>query len=265
MFEHMLFPTGNTHQARNAIFAFAVELGVLAIATVTMVYYDGLPMKLPATVVPLVLSAPPPPPPPPPAAAFRAPVQLAVSKLAPRIFNVPVPAPSTIPQHAAFLADAAPSLPDLSGGVLGGVPGGVMSGMPGGIPGGTLNGSFGAFTAPAPLAAPKPAATPAVPSAPAQIQVGGEVEAALLVHQVIPLYPVLAMNARLEGTVRMSAIIAVDGRVKNLRVISGNPLLVEAAQDAVKKWVYRPTYLNGVPAEVITEINVQFHLRIPKG
>ncbi len=263
MFEQMLLPTGNTHQARNAIFAFAGELGVLAIATLSMAYYDVLPMRLPPASVPLVLSAPPPPP--PPAASVRAPAQPTVSKIAPRIFNVPVPvAPLTIPQHAAIIADAAPSLLDLSAaGVLGGVPGGV----PGGIPGGTLNGALGAFTAPAPVAAaaPKPVATPVAPSAPAQIQVGGEVEAALLTHQVLPLYPVLAMNARIEGTVRLAAIIAVDGRVRDLHVISGNPLLVEAAQDAVKKWIYRPTYLNGNPAEVITQITVQFNLRIPKG
>jgi protein TonB len=264
MFEHMLFPTGHTHQTRNAVFAFAGELGVLAIATLLMAYYDVLPMRLPPAFVPLVLSAPPPPPPPPPAAAYRAPAQTAVSKIAPRIFNVPVPvAPLTIPQHAAIIADAAPSLPDLSAaGVLGGVAGGV----PGGIPGGTLNSTLAAFAAPpVAAAAPKPVATPIAPSAPAQIQVGGEVEAALLTHQVMPLYPVLAKNARLEGTVRLAAIIAVDGRVRDLHVVSGNPLLVDAALDAVKKWVYRPTYLNGVPAEVITQINVVFHLQIPKG
>jgi protein TonB len=260
MFEHMLFPTGNTHQARNAIFALAGELGVLAVATLAMAYYDVLPMRLPPPFVPLILSAPPPPPPPPPATGYRPAAQTAVAKLAPRTFRVPVPiAPSTIPLHAAIVTDAAPSLPDLSAT-------GVLGGVPGGVPGGTLNGALAAFAAPpAVIAAPKPVAAPVALSAPAQINVGGEVEAALLVHQVVPVYPVLAMNARLEGTVRLSAIIAPDGTVKDLRVLSGNPLLAGAALDAVKKWIYRPTYLNGVPAEVITEINVQFHLRLPKG
>jgi protein TonB len=127
--------------------------------------------------------------------------------------------------------------------------------------GGALSGVFAA--PPVATAAPKLAA-PAAPSAPTQIRVGGEVEAALLTHQVVPLYPDIAKNSRIEGTVRLSAIIGPDGTVKNLRVISGNPLLVDAAQNAVKQWVYRPTYLNGNPVEVITEIVVQFHLH-PRG
>ena len=259
MFEHMLLPSGDTHQARDAVFAFAGQLGLVAIATVAMAYYDVLPMKLPEAMVPLYMSAAPPPPPP---AAPRAPAQTA-AKLAPRTFIVPVPtAPATIPQHAAIIADAAPSLQDVGAGVLGGVPGGV----PGGIPGGSLSGLLGALPPPAPVAAkaPKPAAAPPAPAV-TQIQVGGDVQAALLTHEVEPVYPSIAKSARIEGTVRLSAIIAPDGTVKDLHVISGNPLLVEAAQNAVKKWVYRPTYLNGNPVEVLTQIEVRFKLTFARG
>lgn len=266
MFEHMLFPTGNTHQTRNAIFALAGELGVVAIATVAMAYFDVLPMPLPTIAVPLVLSAPPPPPPPPPAAAFHAPARTAVSKFAPRTFNIPVPvAPSTIPLHAVLIADAAPSMPDFAGGVLGGVPEGVMGGVPGGMPGGTLNGGLGAFTAPVAVAALKPAPAPPPPASRTRIEVGGEVQEAKLIHQVMPEYPSLAKTARIEGTVVLSAIVAPDGRVKDLHLISGPPMLVDAAQRAVKQWVYRPTYLNGNPVEVITRIVVKFHLGFARG
>jgi protein TonB len=90
--------------------------------------------------------------------------------------------------------------------------------------------------------------------------VGGEVQAALLKHEVVPVYPLIAKSARIQGTVRLSASIAPNGTVKDLRVLSGNPLLVDAAQNAVKQWTYQPTYLNGKPVEVLTEIDVQFTL-----
>jgi len=252
MFEHMLLSTGGTHQGRDAVFAFAGELGVLAIATLAMAYYDVLPMKLPQAMVPVYLGAPPPPP--PPAAAPRAPAQVVVNKLAPRTFIAPAPTVAAIPQHAAIIVDAAPALQDVAGGVPGGVPGGM--------PGGSLNGLLGALPPPAPVAAkaPTPAAAPTVPTVPTQLHVGGDVQAGLLTHEVVPVYPSIAKSARVQGTVKLSAIIAPDGTVKDLRVISGNPLLVEAAQNAVKQWVYRPTYLNGTAVEVITQIEVRFTL-----
>ena len=85
-------------------------------------------------------------------------------------------------------------------------------------------------------------------------------QAALLKHEVVPVYPLIAKSARIQGTVRLSASIAPNGTVKDLRVLSGNPLLVDAAQNAVKQWTYQPTYLNGKPVEVLTEIDVQFTL-----
>ena len=83
-------------------------------------------------------------------------------------------------------------------------------------------------------------------------------QAAKLVHQVLPEYPKLASVAHVHGTVQLHAIIAKDGTVKNLTVISGQPLLIPAAVDAVKQWVYRPTVLNGLPIEIETEIAVNF-------
>jgi protein TonB len=95
---------------------------------------------------------------------------------------------------------------------------------------------------------------------PQRITVGGNVQAAKLIKQVQPVYPPLARQARIQGTVIFTAIIGVDGRIQNLTLVSGHPLLVPAAQEAIKQWVYQPTLLNGEPVEVVTQIYVNFKL-----
>ena len=87
-----------------------------------------------------------------------------------------------------------------------------------------------------------------------------EVMEAMLVHRVQPEYPALARVAHISGTVQLRAIIARDGTVRELQVMSGNPLLVQAARVAVLKWRYRPTMLNGEPVEVETYITANFVL-----
>jgi periplasmic protein TonB len=87
------------------------------------------------------------------------------------------------------------------------------------------------------------------------------VEEAMLIDRVQPLYPPLALQAHLEGTVRLHAIIGRDGAVKSLEVISGHPILAWAARAAVVDWRYRPTLLNGEPVEVETYITVIFQLQ----
>lgn len=101
---------------------------------------------------------------------------------------------------------------------------------------------------------------PAAPFVPSTIRVGGNVQAANLVSQVAPVYPQLAKQARIQGTVRFNTTIAKDGTIENLQLVSGHPLLVQAAQEAVKQWVYKPTLLNGEPVKVITTIDVNFTL-----
>jgi protein TonB len=93
-----------------------------------------------------------------------------------------------------------------------------------------------------------------------RIRVGGNVQAANLIRKVSPSYPPLAKQARVQGTVRFTAIIGKDGTIQNLQLVSGHPLLVSAAQEAVKQWQYRPTLLNGEPVEVVTQIDVNFTL-----
>ena len=98
------------------------------------------------------------------------------------------------------------------------------------------------------------------PVTPQRIRVGGNVQAANLVRKVTPVYPPLAKQARIQGTVRFTAVIGKDGTIQNLQLVSGHPLLVAAAREAVRQWVYKPTLLNGEPVEVVTQIDVNFTL-----
>ena len=95
---------------------------------------------------------------------------------------------------------------------------------------------------------------------PQRIRVGGNVQQANLIRKVTPVYPPLAKQARISGTVELNAVIGKDGTVQDLKVAKGHPLLVQAAIDAVKQWRYKPTLLNGEPVEVQTTIDVNFTL-----
>jgi TonB family protein len=92
------------------------------------------------------------------------------------------------------------------------------------------------------------------------IRAGGNVQQTKLVSQPRPVYPLEAKQAHIQGVVQLSATIAKDGTVRNPEVISGHPMLVQAALDAVRQWVYQPTLLNGQPVEVVTQIDVSFTL-----
>ena len=96
--------------------------------------------------------------------------------------------------------------------------------------------------------------------APDRIRVGGNVQSYNLVKKVTPVYPPLAKQARVQGTVRFSVIINKDGTIQNIQLVSGHPLLVPSATEAVRQWVYKPTLLNGNPVEVITQIDVNYTL-----
>jgi TonB family protein len=93
-----------------------------------------------------------------------------------------------------------------------------------------------------------------------RIRIGGNVQQTKLVSQPRPTYPPEAKLAHIQGVVKLNALIGKDGAIQNLEVISGEPVLVQAALDAVKHWVYQPTLLNGEPVEVVTQIDVNFTL-----
>jgi TonB family protein len=98
------------------------------------------------------------------------------------------------------------------------------------------------------------------PTPPSRIRIGGNVQQTKLVLQPRPTYPPEAKLAHIQGVVKLNAIIAKDGTIQNLEVISGEPALVQSALDAVKQWVYQTTLLNGQPVEVMTEIDVNYTL-----
>lgn len=198
---------------------------------------------LPKAQLMTFLAAPPPPPPPPPPPAKAPPVVVHKVSMADLM-----KAPTVIPKTIAKIKDQ-PVVQST------GVVGGVSGGMPGGSVGGVLGGIIGGVTA-----GPPPPPPPPKPKTPKRIRVGGQVEQAKLIYKPSPQYPPLAKMARIQGTVRLEAIIAKDGTIQDLKVLSGHPLLVKAALDAVKQWRYQPTLLNGEPVEVITEIDVNFTL-----
>jgi protein TonB len=130
----------------------------------------------------------------------------------------------------------------------------------GGTPGGVLGGIIGSVPTAAPPPPPPPPVKVEKPVTPKRITIGGNVQQAKLVRQPKPVYPPLAKQARISGVVHLAAVISKDGTIQDLKVISGHPLLIPSALEAVKQWVYQPTQLNGEPVEVSTQIDVNFTL-----
>src|ERR1700722_8985684 len=198
----------------------AAILGVLIL--IPLIYTEALPKGMLAT---FIVPPPPPPPPPPPAAA----IQRIVKPVVHLIKNGQMMAPTVIPKKIEMIKEeAAPP----AGGVLGGIIGGVGG-------------------------APPP---PPPPKAKGPLRVGGQVQAANLIRQVQPVYPPIAKTAHISGTVVLHAIISKEGAIEKLEYVSGPPLLMKNAMDAVSQWRYRPTMLNGEPVEVDTTVSVVFTL-----
>jgi len=242
MFEEMVVssPKGKaTNKPWTVMVSGIVQATFLSILIlIPLIYTEALPK---ASLATLLIAPPPPPPPPPPPAATP------IVKVKPQVHLMDAGkliAPKAIPKEVKIIKEEAEQ-PDAFGAV-GGVPGGVPGGQMGGVIGGVIG---GAGTAPPP---PRPTQT--------RIRQGGAVTAASLINRVNPTYPPLARQTRISGTVRLHAIISKDGSVQELQVLSGHPLLVQSALDAVRQWRYRPTLLNGEPVEVDTTIDVIFSL-----
>jgi TonB family protein len=172
-------------------------------------------------------------------------ITLGVYGYANRIVRVTPPPLVAAPEEAPAIHEQAnPS--SMSGGVVGGVQGGVTVKQRFGVVGGVVGGVEGKKVPPR--------------AAVQRILVNSTVQKALLVKMIEPVYPDLAKRARVSGTVSMHAIISKDGRVLSLEVLSGSPLLTQAAIQAVSQWVYKPTLLKGEPVEVDTTIDVVFAL-----
>ena len=184
-------------------------------------------------------SAPPPPPPPPPPPAAKSPGP-ASAKPAPSPGAAPVEPPSTIQ----------PERPNDEGDI--GVPGGVEGGIPGGVVGGVVGGLPGDIPPPPPPAPPPPRAP---------VRVGGQIETPALVRKVDPVYPDVAVSARIRGVVILEANVDRDGRVIEVKVLrTANRLLDDAAITAVRQWRYRPLILNGSPEPFVLTVVLTFSL-----
>lgn len=157
--------------------------------------------------------------------------------------------PSQVPDR--ILPDEGAPVDEL----IAGPAGPSLPGAPNGVPWGTGTDLNQVPQPPPPKPAPPRPATERV-----SLRVSSGVQAAKILQQVMPVYPPLARQARISGTVRLEAVISRNGMVESLVVTSGHPLLAQAALEAVRQWIYRPTLLNGDPVEVLTQIEVHFKL-----
>jgi protein TonB len=243
MFEDLVIssvhPT-RTHKSWTVLVSAVVQAVLVAILIlIPLIYTEALPRQMLSTL----LVAPPPPPPPPPPAA---PIQRIIKPVARLIQAGKMMSPTVIPKRVEIIKEEELP-PDVANiGVVGGVPGGVPGGSAGGVLGGIIGGVSNL--------PPPPKVTPQ------RIRRGGDVVAANLIRKIQPVYPAIAKSARIQGTVILHAVISKDGSVQDLQYMSGPPLLVQSALDAVRQWKYRPTLLNGEPVEVDTTIQVIFTL-----
>lgn len=235
MFEDSTFESTGMIHTRSRIWglaAFAFNASILAAMVVIPLLY---PEALPGRLMNMLLVAPPPPPSAPkvpevkPAQAFRG-----TPELTPLGLNVP----RQIPDKIRIIEG--PERP-IDGPIIG------MNNDP--IPGGSPF-AHGATTQPHVVSGP--------PLGPQRISQG--VAEGMLINRVVPVYPPIARIAGVQGTVVLEATISTRGTIENPHVISGHPMLQQAAIDAVSRWRYRPYLLNGTPVEVETTVSVVFSL-----
>jgi len=108
---------------------------------------------------------------------------------------------------------------------------------------------------------PTVVAPPPPPTRQEPVVIGGTIRRPQKVHDARPVYPAMALAARVEGIVIIEAVLDADGAVANARVLRGVPLLDPAALDAVRQWRFTPTLLNGHPVPVVMSVTVTFRLR----
>ena len=248
MFE-MSFVEGRarTRRAWTAAVSFLLQVAlVLAALLIPLLRPELLPASL-AGRVQLLAPPGPPPAPPAPAAASAGPVRRAARQS----FAGRLVMPQRMPARAAVITDEPGEFLAPASGHF----------VPGGVPGG--GSGVGPWFGPAPAPPPPPPPPEPPPAAPVKrIGMGGTaIEGKLPRPAAAPVYPPLARQTRTQGVVVLAALIDTGGRVRNLRVLSGHPLLTGAALEAVRQWRYIPTLLNGVPVEVETTIEVKFLLR----
>jgi periplasmic protein TonB len=232
MFEDSTFEsTGaiRTRSRRWMIATFALNAAVLtALILIPLIYPEALPQRLIVSLITAPSTQAQQPQRPEPARPMRGPGQAIDVQ-----FQPPRLVPTGLPRDPGpDVAIVAAPLPDQGLAISGASP-------------------FGHNPQPEVRLEPKP-------TGPAHISKG--VAEGLLLQKILPVYPPIARQARIEGTVVLAAVISSNGVIENLRIVSGHPMLQQASIDAVQRWRYRPYLLNGEPVAVETTINVIFSL-----
>jgi protein TonB len=168
--------------------------------------------------------------------------------------------PTKIPPKPLILTEEEAPIFSSGPGVPGGVQNGPIGGDPNGLIGGIINEAAHFMPPIRPPAAVREAMTKtaATTAAPPRITT---IRMASPIHRVEPIYPALAKQARVSGVVELLGVLGTDGRIHELKVLRGHPLLVNAAIEAVRQWIYEPTLLNGQAVEVSAPITVNFILK----
>jgi len=241
MFADSLLETSWAQRSRRSwttLTSFGIEVLVIGLLLLLPLWKTvGLP-SVRALSTPISLGRPTPAAPAQPARGGGS------SSANPSHFHFVVPImvqPGHIPTGIPKRADE--PVPQLPGG--GGLGNGSRTGMPDGILGG--GGTM-------------PVAPPAPPVAAVHTFRTSSILEGSLIRRVQPVYPPMARNVHVQGAVVLAAVISKAGTIENLRVLSGHPMLVKAALDAVSEWRYRPYILNNEPVEVETQITVNFTL-----
>ena len=247
VFAEALLENSTTRQRRSPMdwaVSFIAHFAILALLIFLPLFFSqGLDMKrlqITLLIAPMPPMAPPPPAPPSIAKAPRVtPKVITPGKLM---------APTVIPRAVPLAtSDAAPPEVSMTAG-MGAVPGGVPGGQIGGITGG-----LGAVAAPV-------IATPSAEGPKRPVRIGGDVKQPKLIYGPAPVYPVLAAQGHIHGLVVIDAIIDEHGNVVQEKVVSGHPLLVQAAMKAVSQRKYAPTILDGEPTPVDLRVEVNFQM-----
>jgi protein TonB len=235
MFEDSTFASASRIHTRSPHYAAGSLVLQTALLAVLMLIPYLYPSALPSKFLAVPLIAPPPP------AVHVAEPQHAIASTSNRteLLATTIQMPSSIPTHIPHVVDPGPPGPITPGAF------GVSSG-PGVLPLGLATSS------------PTQRVHPAKPTGPLHVSSG--VAAGQLMVPIQPHYPAIAQQARIQGTVVVSALIGTDGRISSLRALSGPPMLVPAALEAIRQARYRPWTLNGKAVEVETTINVVFTL-----
>jgi periplasmic protein TonB len=229
--------SNHSHRGWTTLVSFVVQaLALGCLLLLPLFYTDGLP-KL-AMLAPLLAPAPPPAAPPVP------PHPISSSTPQSNLMGNRLISPLQIPPTVTILTDVAPPAPMVDPYAVG-----VSHVIGDPHTRGSVIGGIGDSN----VALPPPA--PTVHHPPTSHMMEGN-----LIYRVQPEYPALARQVRVQGLVVLRAMISRDGAIENLQVLSGHPLLIPSALNAVRQWRYRPYVLNGEPVEVETEVKVNFIL-----